>query len=1536
MNLLLKDVIKQNNTYRMKSYNGTDVNINEKTYEEFIKINEGNIVNNKLLDSGLFPYQSIDMRKSNDARFAKKEDFDLYKISNDDFEKKMKDILNEFHKNKRENKNGYIKGNLPLIGRNFNLTSDIEIHKMKRANEKYNYKYLIQLDEKNITNHTKDILHVIDKLDINDAHYTFIPYIKKNRIVDNFNLKEHNTYNKINIVNNEQFIVHLKEKITKKENLEKLLHYLNTIFYYYDDMLNSLSDYYGSDVTNENIIDIIIKIQHKLIWGLNENNIVKRLNERNEVLEKYSNINVHNCNEQLLYDEYYSWLGNQNKIMDNKEMIENIRNCNAVKIEPNDFIIDDEITLKQCSNMIFSPADNYSKYTYSDFCKQIVATISNQKIRDNLIARSTRNITNSRCSHTYSTPLNTKHFNLFTACMPEWYNNIYNNNFVEAFKHRQLLIGDTTITAFFRNCSLLYKSDPFISKECELPGIIHDIEWNKVVISCIANSDDIFPIRIVNCKSIETMNIYENFKFNENNAVIDENNDNFNKDNDNLIGSLVIKLKGERTVINDKKGAENRYYFTHFYYNDKGRFPIRLVDFKNNIIIPGSIIEYVRALYIELNTLMFYEQDTTNKLYYYKLQHDTDFDVFVSKYSFETIKLKYNEMINNNKNNDPTYLTENYLDKLEEVRLLKDHNKIFKFIPVNMKAGNKIFKFNPINIQGGNKTGYHTDDYIFNFRCASKYEWDIQTSSKYANFEKDVFSITLYEKRTKLSYELSKLMGDAIFDIFCNPLDYLKTRTLYPIGNITTEQIQKMVTAQRDYATDSTGKIYKDDLKNLKKQNSILSYNFESSISIHIYHLFNQFITDYKNNDNNKCVIFSKNHLLLDGFLYYEKFKKLNNPPTIIFISYEVEGNVRQKTENYLKINKINKITVKEPMNNIFTNNLLNTNKINNINLSIIDIIIKIDEFKDINYLFLLQSQISPIIITLKNLNIGGIMILNMCLIPNKMIFNLMTYLSCFFEQTFIADFKDTDLHTPNVLICSFITFYKYKGNVSNEDIDKLLKLNEIMFKCDVTGGYNFNTEKQQQYVTNIITVDELSIEDKYAEYKEYCKMKLLGSIRNFNNRYDNFINENREYMQDKCNIAKLQAIYYAKKYDLPLLDWANEIPSAYFDKIITEKLKNIDYTSQNEIKCDTNKIKLDIYTKLKCDNCNTLIKNIEISETAYQYIEKINYDAYKNVELFMNSKYKKLNNNLLDDYDININGKSVNRAWIKFYELLVDTQILEKYKNDSKIDVFFMCEAPGNFVKSMMEYINRETKIRTFNWNAQSLAQSQADFFDSYGFIKQTINKWDQGPTKSGNILNSENQNYYFNKYGGKVDFLIGDCGEKWIPGEKNNNKDTSIYQLFYALLMPKVGGRFVIKTFSSNNNKLFLSLLYLICSKYEKVLAFKSNTNFWSPEIYIVGIGNKGLTNEEKQIIRKIINKTNNNETCFPIDHLPEEFIKNYGDIMYNYISFASDIKKFFVFLSTNEDIFKTNKENITNIINEKNNGWMKKYLGERTYNF
>ena len=827
-------------------------------------------------------------------------------------------------------------------------------------------------------------------------------------------------------------------------------------------------------------------------------------------------------------------------------------------------------------------------------------------------------------------------------------------------------------------------------------------------------------------------------------------------------------------------------------------------------------------------------------------------------------------------------------------------------------------------------------DYILNIHCSTNYKWDIQTDNNSLTFDADIFSLSLHIKQINIINEFADKAGKEIYNRKCTPNSYLTGVTTPSMAKFKKKQVKELWNREGISKKDSSGKYYMNTLGFIGPSQSILAYQFDSSMSIYIYHILSQYINPIQ---GNQYLLFAKNHYALDGLIYYIRYKQFQYMlKNIKFFAYEYENELFEKSQNYLQTNKINKIPIKKPMNNEWVND--NMNKVNNIDLSIVDINIDISDFTNIRYTYLFQSQLPPIILSLHKLNKNGTLLLNTCLIPNKLVYNFISYLSCFFEETKIIDFKDSELHGTGQLIYSYITFYKFKGMKSDE-MNKLVSLNKLYFELDPTGGYLFNTQDEElkkqlnitytppnfaeKYITNIVSVnDKLN----YDEYKEYIKMKLMGSIRNFNNRMDIYSHiDDLKYMENKCNTAKMEAIHYAKIYDLPLLDWINDTPAQYFDRMIANKFKNIGYVSLYHLNdIDFKKQEIGIYSDIKCDRCIDLLQNIAVSESAYQYIEKINYDKYKDVELFINGKYKQLNKQLQDEYNINISGKYVSRAWIKFFELLSETGLLNKFKDE--LDIFFICEAPGNFINSMNYFIKTKTKIKNYNWAAQSLSQELADFYDEYGFIAKTKNQWDLGPKKTGDILDWDNQKYYYEKYKNK-DLVVGDCGEKWSGDAVPDNKNLSIYQLFYALLIPKEGGNFVIKTFSANNNKLYLALLYIICQQYEKVIVFKSNTNFWSPEVYLVGINNKGLDDKNRQAILEIAENTTKGQTKYPIKELPDEFINKYNDIMYKLISFAADIKKFFVFLSSNSDVFDKNKGNIYKMIAEKNRGWGDKYI-------
>jgi 23S rRNA U2552 (ribose-2'-O)-methylase RlmE/FtsJ len=418
----------------------------------------------------------------------------------------------------------------------------------------------------------------------------------------------------------------------------------------------------------------------------------------------------------------------------------------------------------------------------------------------------------------------------------------------------------------------------------------------------------------------------------------------------------------------------------------------------------------------------------------------------------------------------------------------------------------------------------------------------------------------------------------------------------------------------------------------------------------------------------------------------------------------------------------------------------------------------------------------------------------------------------------------------------------------------------------------------------------------------------------------------NKDDYRSICKSAKTQAIFIAKKYGLPLLEWVDKIPEDYINKHLTTNFRKMPLTKFMELE-SIDIINFKESKTVKCDYCPELDKTKIVSEIAYQYITNNNFDNYKSIELYINRKYKDMNRMLQNKYNININGQYVSRAWIKFQEILNDTHLLDGFEDKEELRVFHICEAPGNFINSMDYYIKKKTNIKNYNWTAQSLSPGLSGLPDQYGFIKETKDRWDMGPNKNGDILDDKNMKYYIKKYSG-VDFLISDCGASWVKNLPDN-RNINIHQLFYALLIPGEGGGFVIKTFTMKYNTTILCLLYLACYIYGSVQLFKSNTNFWSYEIYIIGKHKKKITPDiENHIIKFLYNVVNLNK-IYPIDELPNSFVENYERIIMQVVSYTSEMNKFLVFLANNEETWEKVKPLMDNLIKKKLDMWIKTYI-------
>lgn len=820
------------------------------------------------------------------------------------------------------------------------------------------------------------------------------------------------------------------------------------------------------------------------------------------------------------------------------------------------------------------------------------------------------------------------------------------------------------------------------------------------------------------------------------------------------------------------------------------------------------------------------------------------------------------------------------------------------------------------------------------------YSLDIKYS-KYSNsIDPAIYDVSAHnELYTSFAFFLDKMGKYILEKRKCNIYNYYAHLNFPPFPKFSTDEIDKL---EKEIYTDEYKKIYLKTFKFISQHEGvILTYTFESSISLLTYLCIRD--NDLISN-NSKIIIFSNNHYMLDAVIYYTKYIKFSyKRNNIAFKLYTYNAPTDEKTINYLEHYVNNYL---EPGNKYEIIDkpmiLLSNNRI--IDVAFIDLLIFIPGLAEIRtYAF--QTYLSAIINVLAKLKKGGHLIINTSAITNGLIFDFFIYLSHYFDEVFIYEPQDTDMQSINPIVFSCIICKGYSGKI---EIDKLLMMNKENYMYDMTGGFQYELSPDDKalvhndyrspnppskYLEKIVTIKNNEEYKTFQKsYKEYIKSKLLLILDGYITRYQLWLKrDDKLYIKGQCELAKMKAISYAKKYRLPMLEWIEKVPEEHFNFVMAQLTKNMSMPRIYQMKT-IGKLDIDIYQQLvTTDECNKQLKEgYHIAEVMYQYIDKVNHKELKGIELFFNYEFKKLNKKLLGEYDVNINDKYVSRAWLKMYELLYETHFFDNFMG-SEVRGFHICEAPGNFITSIAHFIKHNTKIGKYNWTAQSLAPDLADFYDSYGFIKGTSNQWDLGRDKSGDITRFENIEYYFNKYKG-IDIITSDCGEKWTGDDVLPKDNLSVFQLLYALLFPKIGGNFIIKTFSTNRDLVFLSLLCVACYIYEKVYIFKSNINFWSPEIYYVGINKREWGDEIEKVILDYTKRITEGEIIYLIEKLSDDFCLDYTTIIHQYITNFTDMKKYFVFLSLNKGLFEAGKPLFVNFIEKAQQNWIDKYLKKR----
>ena len=213
---------------------------------------------------------------------------------------------------------------------------------------------------------------------------------------------------------------------------------------------------------------------------------------------------------------------------------------------------------------------------------------------------------------------------------------------------------------------------------------------------------------------------------------------------------------------------------------------------------------------------------------------------------------------------------------------------------------------------------------------------------------------------------------------------------------------------------------------------------------------------------------------------------------------------------------------------------------------------------------------------------------------------------------------------------------------------------------------------------------------------------------------------------------------------------------------------------------------------------------------------------------------------------------KPLSRSFFKMIEIIDTFSFLNEPTN---IQSFHLAEGPGGFIEAFN--YKRNNKQDTYygmtlisdNFNIPSWKKASQLLSNNKNI------KIEYGASKTGDLFLKENLIYCYKKYFRTMDYITADGGFDFSL-DFNNQEDMSfkliLSQVFFALVMQKQGGNFILKIFDVFKIKT-IEVIYLLCNLYENVFIFKPNTSRCAnSEKYIIC---RNYKNNNKKIITNII---------------------------------------------------------------------------------
>jgi 23S rRNA U2552 (ribose-2'-O)-methylase RlmE/FtsJ len=770
----------------------------------------------------------------------------------------------------------------------------------------------------------------------------------------------------------------------------------------------------------------------------------------------------------------------------------------------------------------------------------------------------------------------------------------------------------------------------------------------------------------------------------------------------------------------------------------------------------------------------------------------------------------------------------------------------------------------------------------------------------------DKFTIKIKQGKFNISNELFHEISNEVIELFNK---YFKPRIAN--GAIPYEQNVKNIILYKFLLTqDLSYYIYALKKYNLKTKNLLIcSPNLNISEVI-------EFINEHY-----------ENHTINYNTILFKEFTRISN---------EIFNNNLSKYNNRFSKNNSSNIIVLDNISNLS----LMLPPCKKYNFLILDNFNPNNELYTYDYfstksviygsLLIIESLLIHIKIILKNLSDNGECIITSRIpyIYNKSYIDLIYFISTYFKSfnfeklilnnhyTYLIVCKGFKGSSPKdiELITSVYDKFKniYPENINKSSLNDLLK-NTVISIFDVK-----NTKQYKSFVKSVSEFYNLLIQEINNTIDEatYLQNEIELGNKTLEEYYSN------KYLADTINLGRL--------LDIELLPRLQE--KVFHDNFGKSILRNM-FSYDNYI---WYKFKKHNYPKFHI-NINLDIDLESFVNIPHQFnlatilIDTRNVNDYNNIKKQVRYYEKTLTKYIETNF---VHNRKISRAFLKSYEIIETCGLISPTLKT--FNSFSICEAPGAFILAVNHYVKTKTDIETFTWTAQTLNpktkfQGKCGLGDDFKLMRKYPKQWDFGPKKTGDVTDLNNIRYYRETYKDKnLHLVTGDCGlalfgnlDPDLLGDKLH-----VAQIIIMLSILKRGGNFVLKMYLPSSEPIYLSLFYLLYTRFKSFEIYKTFQNSWSAEFYIIGKSYiDPISDIEFNNLLGLFKNFSLKKSIIPMNKIPQPFLLQIEYILQQLLtSFKMAIRRVIYYVDNDKDITKEHRELLIKSMHTKNVDWNK----------